>query len=97
MKNGAMKQSGCGQMDFAQTQFLKSKGFAHDKSIVDCSIKDQTVTFDDGTVRTVCERWSRTMGYYRPLESWNPGKQQEHRDRRYFREAPLEALALTED
>lgn len=88
MQNDAMRQSGYGKMDFAQLQFLKSKGFAQDKSIVDCNTVDQTVTFADGTVRTACERWSRTMGYYRPLESWNAGKKAEHKQRQYFTERP---------
>ena len=37
--------------------------------------------------RTPCEIWSRCMGYHRPVNFWNKGKQQEHRDRVYFREA----------
>ncbi len=36
--------------------------------------------------RTPCEIWSRVMGYHRPVSSWNIGKQQEHRDRLFFRE-----------
>ena len=36
--------------------------------------------------RTRCEIWSRVMGYCRPIQFWNPGKQQEHRDRKYFKE-----------
>lgn len=36
--------------------------------------------------RTRCEIWTRVMGYHRPVQAWNPGKQQEHADRRYFRE-----------
>jgi anaerobic ribonucleoside-triphosphate reductase len=36
--------------------------------------------------RTRCEIWSRCMGYHRPITCWNPGKQQEHRDRVNFRE-----------
>jgi len=24
------------------------------------------------------------MGYHRPVSSWNPGKQSEHRERQYF-------------
>ncbi len=36
--------------------------------------------------RTRCEIWTRVMGYHRPVASWNPGKQSEHRERRYFRE-----------
>lgn len=36
--------------------------------------------------RTRCEIWSRVMGYHRPVSAWNPGKQQEHRDRKKFLE-----------
>jgi anaerobic ribonucleoside-triphosphate reductase len=35
--------------------------------------------------RTRCEIWTRVMGYHRPVSGWNPGKQSEHRERRYFR------------
>ncbi len=38
--------------------------------------------------RTRCEVWSRVMGYHRPVTAWNPGKQSEHRERRFFREQP---------
>jgi len=34
--------------------------------------------------RTRCEVWTRVMGYHRPLAAWNPGKQSEHAERRYF-------------
>ena len=34
--------------------------------------------------RTRCEVWTRVMGYHRPLSAWNPGKQSEHAERRYF-------------
>lgn len=36
--------------------------------------------------RQPCEVWSRVMGYHRPVEMWNRGKQREHRDRRSFLE-----------
>lgn len=36
--------------------------------------------------RTRCEVWTRVMGYHRPVSSWNPGKQAEHAERRFFRE-----------
>ena len=36
--------------------------------------------------RQPCEVWSRVMGYHRPLDSWNAGKQCEHRDRKQFKE-----------
>lgn len=35
--------------------------------------------------RTRCEVWTRVMGYHRPVSGWNPGKQSEHRERRYFK------------
>ncbi len=34
--------------------------------------------------RTKCEVWTRVMGYYRPTINFNPGKQQEQRDRKHF-------------
>lgn len=36
--------------------------------------------------RTRCEVWTRVMGYHRPVAAWNPGKQSEHAERRYFLE-----------
>jgi hypothetical protein len=36
--------------------------------------------------RTRCEVWTRVMGYHRPVSAWNPGKQSEHAERRYFEE-----------
>ena len=36
--------------------------------------------------RTRCEVWTRVMGYHRPVAAWNPGKQSEHAERRYFME-----------
>lgn len=37
--------------------------------------------------RQPCEVWTRVMGYHRPVESFNIGKQSEHRERRFFRES----------
>lgn len=34
--------------------------------------------------RTRCEVWTRVMGYHRPVSAWNPGKQSEHAERKYF-------------
>lgn len=34
--------------------------------------------------RVRCEVWTRVMGYHRPVSSWNPGKQSEHRERQFF-------------
>ena len=38
--------------------------------------------------RTPCEVWTRVMGYHRPITSFNPGKQSEHRERVFFQERP---------
>jgi len=35
--------------------------------------------------RTKCERYSRVVGYYRPVGQWNVGKQQEFSDRKTFK------------
>ena len=84
MLNSVEKPMNFGSLDFARQQFLISKGLAHDKSIVDCNPMAQTITFNDGRVRTATEIYSRCMGYHRPLEFWNVGKQQEHKDRKVF-------------
>ena len=34
--------------------------------------------------RQSCEIYSRVVGYIRPVEQWNPGKQSEFEDRRMF-------------
>ena len=34
--------------------------------------------------RTKCEVWSRSVGYLRPVEQWNEGKQEEFKDRKTF-------------
>ena len=31
-----------------------------------------------------CEVWSRVMGYFRPVDQWNKGKKQEHRERHHL-------------
>jgi anaerobic ribonucleoside-triphosphate reductase len=41
--------------------------------------------------RQPCEVWSRCMGYHRPINYWNVGKQSEHRERKMFRTAETEA------
>lgn len=38
--------------------------------------------------RTLCEVWTRVMGYHRPVSCFNPGKQGEHEERRFFKEKP---------
>jgi hypothetical protein len=41
------------------------------------------------TQRTRCEVWTRVMGYHRPVASFNPGKQGEFNERRFFLQQPL--------
>ncbi|ADC64112.1 anaerobic ribonucleoside-triphosphate reductase [Allochromatium vinosum] len=48
-----------------------------------------TIPLDD-TERTRCEVWTRVMGYHRPIDSFNVGKQAEHAERCYFREPGAE-------
>lgn len=36
--------------------------------------------------RQRCEIWTRVMGYHRPVSDWNPGKQSEHAERKFFLE-----------
>ena len=36
--------------------------------------------------RQKCEVWTRVMGYHRPIENFNVGKQGEHEERKHFEE-----------
>lgn len=36
--------------------------------------------------RTLCEVWTRVMGYFRPMGNYNTGKKQEFKDRKWFKE-----------
>ena len=38
-----------------------------------------------GTIKIPCEVYSRVVGYLRPVQNWNNGKQQEFADRKTFR------------
>ncbi|MEW6679417.1 MAG: ribonucleoside triphosphate reductase [bacterium] len=39
----------------------------------------------NGLCHTKCEVYSRVVGYYRPVQQWNDGKQEEFRERREYR------------
>ena len=39
----------------------------------------------NGVKRTVCEVWSRVVGYFRPVSKWNKGKSTEFKDRKEFK------------
>lgn len=40
--------------------------------------------------------WTRVMGYFRPVESFNTGKKGEHKERAHFRENKIESADLFE-
>lgn len=40
--------------------------------------------------RQPCEVWTRVMGYHRPVASFNPGKQAEFAERKFFTEQRAE-------
>lgn len=50
--------------------------------------KEVEIKLEDSE-RTKCEVWSRVMGYHRPIQSYNIGKKQEFKDRKYFTEKAL--------
>ena len=58
----------------------------------DLNIEDEFIGKCDGcfkkdkTLRNfqTCEVYSRVVGYLRPVNQWNPGKQAEFKDRKYF-------------
>lgn len=37
--------------------------------------------------RQTVECWTRVMGYFRPVDNWNIGKQQEFKDRQNFKQS----------
>lgn len=56
--------------------------------MLEFKIGDKKVTIDD-TKRTLCEVWTRVMGYFRPYSGFNIGKQQEFKDRKWFVESKI--------
>jgi anaerobic ribonucleoside-triphosphate reductase len=49
-------------------------------------MKTQTTLPASNAKRTRCTVYTRVMGYHRPVESFNIGKKQEHKERVYFKE-----------
>jgi hypothetical protein len=47
--------------------------------------------------RTRCEIWTRVMGYHRPISAFNPGKQAEQAERRYFNQAHPSTSSLSHE
>lgn len=56
-------------------------------NIVDYDMKEGVVTFKDGTKRTVCECYTRIMGYVRNVDNFNKGKKSEFEERVWFTES----------
>jgi len=51
--------------------------------------ENKDLVLEDGTripekLRQRCEVWSRPVGYLRPVQHWNKGKQQEFKERKEF-------------
>lgn len=47
---------------------------------------------DMNSKRTRCEVYSRVVGYLRPVNQWNKGKQQEFSDRKMFKQKKEEKM-----
>ena len=59
---------------------------AHQAAPTDCdTCTDYTPGLNE-LERTRCEVWTRVMGYHRPVNAFNAGKQAEHAARVAFRE-----------
>ena len=55
--------------------------------VADFNPETGRVTMQDGQERQLAEVILRVMGYHRPVNFWNEGKQAEHETRRMFTEA----------
>lgn len=47
-------------------------------------MKTDTILMTHADKRTKCVVYTRVMGYHRPVESFNIGKKQEHKERIHF-------------
>lgn len=50
-------------------------------------MKNELVLKSFEAKRTRCMVYTRVMGYHRPVESFNIGKKQEHKERTHFQES----------
>ncbi|MBN1486005.1 MAG: hypothetical protein JW981_00100 [Anaerolineae bacterium] len=46
--------------------------------------QEQSNTKNGAEIKIPCEVYSRIVGYLRPVQNWNKGKQQEFKDRTTF-------------
>ena len=52
----------------------------------DCAIgAERGVMTESKKGKVPCEVYSRIVGYLRPVQNWNVGKQQEFKDRQYYK------------
>lgn len=68
---------------------IRLLGLTLTPDMVACDMQKQQVTFASGVVRQATERYTRAMGYHRPVNYFNPGKRQEHADRVLFKESRI--------
>lgn len=47
---------------------------------------EQEILDQHNDERTKCQTWTRVMGYLRPTDSFNTGKQGEYEERTFFEE-----------
>jgi anaerobic ribonucleoside-triphosphate reductase len=51
--------------------------------MVETIVEGKTIRLNDSE-RTQVEVWDRVMGYFRPVDGWNVGKKEEHKERIRF-------------
>lgn len=56
------------------------KSTKHNSRGIEMKMKKKDIALHSSE-RTKCEVWSRVMGYFRPVQSWNRGKKSEYGDR----------------
>ena len=92
MPESANVPTAFGGMDEHKQRWLTSLGLRDDKCVLDCDPTVGKVQMADGRIRQTTERWSRVMGYHRPVSEWNVGKQQEFADRKFFEESAIKFI-----
>lgn len=50
---------------------------------------DEQLLEENAAKRTKCTVWCRVMGYHRPMETYNDGKQGEFNERAWFDESTV--------
>ncbi len=57
---------------------------------------DEEYLKNNESKRTKCEVWTRVMGYHRPVQNFNAGKQSEFAERKMFTEQACIAKGVLE-